>query len=201
MNSVMTLAVLDQNIYFAKGLTKALSAHFYARGIETRRVDEQHLHQADLVFQYVPSGSRSCFCHCAALAEARYPLYLALRRPENRRKRELHSSCQLESGIIYHDMSVAAVLRKVSLALEQRRSQPAQLCGSDEECVCPQYLLTQREREIMVCLRQEMRISDIARRLAISVKTASNHKMNVMRKMGFQRNSELYYWLRQGTMA
>ncbi|HEJ9095972.1 TPA: LuxR C-terminal-related transcriptional regulator [Serratia odorifera] len=53
----------------------------------------------------------------------------------------------------------------------------------------------------MVCLRQEMRISGIARRLAISVKTASNHKMNVMRKMGFQRNSELYYWLRQSTMA
>ena len=39
-------------------------------------------------------------------------------------------------------------------------------------------------------------MTQIARMLDISVKTVSNHKMSVMRKMGFRRNAELYGWLR-----
>ena len=58
-------------------------------------------------------------------------------------------------------------------------------------CVCQHRGLTLREQEIMRCMTREMGVTQIARMLDISVKTVSNHKMSVMRKMGFRRNAEL----------
>lgn len=201
MKSVMSLAIFDENSYFAEGLFSVLAAHFAALGIETHRVDRQHVHEADLIFHYFPFGNPSCFCHYASRIGASNPLYFALRRPENRRKRRFFPHCLSECGVIYHDMSRAAIVHKVTMALGQRQAEPNKLHHPVGDCSCLQHLLTQREQEIMLCMKQEMRISDIARSLDISVKTASNHKMSVMRKMGFQRNTELYCWLRQGIVA
>lgn len=47
-------------------------------------------------------------------------------------------------------------------------------------------------------LSWEMTPTAIARRLRVSIKTVSTHKRAVMRKMHFQRDAELYRWLRQG---
>lgn len=47
-------------------------------------------------------------------------------------------------------------------------------------------------------LAWEMPPTAIARYLALSVKTVSNHKQAAMRKLGFKRNVDLYHWLRQG---
>lgn len=197
MNRVMTLAVFDENAYFAKGLLKALMAYFDELGVETRSVDIQQACEADLVFQYLPPASMSCFCHFSVQERARNPLYFTLSRPENRRKRNQHPPCVQESGVIYHDMSVAAMLREVTIALEQRQTKTPVRYSSEEPCICQQHLLTQREHQILVCMKDEMGMTEIAEMLHISIKTVSHHKMNVMRKMGFQRNTELYGWLRQ----
>ena len=60
--------------------------------------------------------------------------------------------------------------------------------------------LTARERDILQGISKELTPSQIANKLSLSVKTVSTHKLTAMRKLGFKRNSELYYWLRQGRL-
>ncbi|CAE1140975.1 LuxR family transcriptional regulator [Serratia sp. Tan611] len=198
MNAVTTLAVLDDNRYFAGGLQKALTARFYAAGVETRVLEGPQAYLADLLFHYFPPGSPSCFCRYAEKRPSALPLYFAVRPPHGYGHADVRPDCRLQAGVIVQNMPIDDVLRQVENALLQRRIAPPVLPYVTEHCPCQRYALTVREREIMLCLRQEMRITEIARRLAISVKTASQHKINVMHKMGFQRNAELYDWLRQG---
>lgn len=47
-------------------------------------------------------------------------------------------------------------------------------------------------------IKQGEKVPIIAQSLGIGVKTVSSHKTRVMRKMGFERNNELYSWLRNG---
>ncbi|WP_442801773.1 response regulator transcription factor [Serratia rubidaea] len=196
MNAVTTLAVLDGNRYFAAGLQKALTARFYAAGVETRVLEGPQAYLADLLFHYFPPGSPSCFCRYAEKRPGAAPLYFAVRQAQGHDA--MRADCRLQAGVIVQNMPVAAALRQVENALLQRRISAPARPFVPEHCPCQRYALTEREREIMLCLRQEMRITEIARRLAISVKTASQHKINVMHKMGFRRNAELYDWLRQG---
>jgi DNA-binding NarL/FixJ family response regulator len=51
--------------------------------------------------------------------------------------------------------------------------------------------LSAREREIVQLLAEGNSNKDIARALAISVKTAETHRSNIMRKMGFDSLPEL----------
>jgi DNA-binding CsgD family transcriptional regulator len=159
-------------------------------------VDARQVHEADLVFCYFPPGVQSCFCHLSEAQPAgRKTLYFSLRTPEGRHKRTVGNRCSLEAGVIYHDMPLVSALYQVSAELERRSKWPGRLrCG--RSCVCQHRGLTLREQEIMRCMTREMGVTQIARMLDISVKTVSNHKMSVMRKMGFRRNAELYGWLR-----
>ncbi|WP_261161540.1 LuxR C-terminal-related transcriptional regulator [Serratia fonticola] len=47
-------------------------------------------------------------------------------------------------------------------------------------------------------MSEELTPDEIASKLSLNVKTVSTHKLTAMRKLGFKRNGELYYWLRQG---
>jgi DNA-binding CsgD family transcriptional regulator len=69
-----------------------------------------------------------------------------------------------------------------------------------KESACFNLKLTARERDILQGISRELTPSQIANKLSLSVKTVSTHKLTAMRKLGFKRNSELYYWLRQGRL-
>ncbi|MCL1029405.1 hypothetical protein KAJ71_10290 [Serratia sp. arafor3] len=65
---------------------------------------------------------------------------------------------------------------------------------------CISLRLTPRERDILQGISRELTPRQIANNLSLSVKTVSTHKLTAMRKLGFKRNSELYFWLRQGRL-
>lgn len=67
-----------------------------------------------------------------------------------------------------------------------------------KERACYRPTLTPRERDILQGICRELTPCQIANALSLNVKTVSTHKITAMRKLGFKRNSELYYWLRQG---
>ena len=64
-----------------------------------------------------------------------------------------------------------------------------QLCAAKEEA--PHLRLSYRERQVLDLLVAGHSVSDIARRLKISVKTASTHKTNMLEKMGLNGTAEL----------
>ncbi|AYZ32323.1 helix-turn-helix transcriptional regulator [Serratia sp. FDAARGOS_506] len=201
MNTMIKIALFDENRYFSAGWQAALALHFSTYGKRTLLLDAQQVHEADLVFCYFPPGVQSCFCHFfEAQAAGRKTLYFSLRTPEGRHKRTVGNRCSLEAGVIYHDTSLVSALYQVSAELERRSKWPGRP-GCGRSCVCQHRGLTLREQEIMRCMTREMGVTQIARMLDISVKTVSNHKMSVMRKMGFRRNAELYGWLRHSAVG
>jgi DNA-binding CsgD family transcriptional regulator len=61
--------------------------------------------------------------------------------------------------------------------------------------------ISRREREVLRAIAAEIPPALIAKRLKISIKTVSNHKLTAMRKLGFHRTHDLYYWLLQGGLG
>lgn len=60
-------------------------------------------------------------------------------------------------------------------------------------------LLTPREREIAVLIAQSYSSKEVAARLNISIKTAENHRANLMRKLGVRDVAGLVRFIvRQG---
>lgn len=51
--------------------------------------------------------------------------------------------------------------------------------------------LSERERQFLMYFAQGMRVTEIAKLLEVSTKSASTYKMRLMKKMGFSNNSEL----------
>ena len=64
-----------------------------------------------------------------------------------------------------------------------------QLCAAKEEA--PHLRLSYRERQVLDLLVAGHSVSDIARRLKISIKTASTHKTNMLEKMGLNSTADL----------
>ncbi|CAI1879581.1 Putative transcription factor YjjQ [Serratia quinivorans] len=200
MSSIMTIALSDKNTFFIKGLQDVLAQHFNSRGVLVRIVDIDQVSEADLVFRYFSPGNLSCFCQYELPPMGRKPLYFTLRQPDKRHSVTASARCVLESGVIRHDMPVSSALQVVIAGLERQRLWPLDSPSHKRSCGC-QRILTLREQEIMRCMKWELGVTQIAHMLDISVKTVSNHKMSVMRKMGFRRNAELYGWLRRSTRA
>lgn len=61
--------------------------------------------------------------------------------------------------------------------------------------------ISQREREVLLAIAAEIPPSQIAKRLNISAKTVSSHKLTAMHKLGFNRTHDLYHWLLQGGLS
>lgn len=61
MNTMIKIALFDENRYFSAGWQEALALHFSTYGKRTLLLDAQQVHEADLVFCYFPPGVQSCF--------------------------------------------------------------------------------------------------------------------------------------------
>ena len=57
------------------------------------------------------------------------------------------------------------------------------------------FSLTGREKEVLREIVTASPVARIAKKLCISNKTVSAHKMSAMRKLGFRKSQELYLWL------
>ncbi|WP_390903045.1 MULTISPECIES: response regulator transcription factor [Serratia] len=152
---------------------------------------------ADIVFKYFKPGSINCFRHYKTNNGTHTPLFFTLCLSDSQAQKKIHGdrdSCSLESGVIYQGLSINSCLYKIIMEINKQQKKVG-------VCSCRQLHLTLREQEIMKHLKQEMSTSKIADTLKISQKTVSNHKVRVMRKMGFRRNHELYQWLREETVT
>lgn len=73
----------------------------------------------------------------------------------------------------YHNDLVATVLRK---NVKEKRTRPRPLFQHVE--------LTEREREILLLICQELTMKEIGQRLFLSENTVRNHRVNIMEKVG-----------------
>jgi DNA-binding NarL/FixJ family response regulator len=114
-------------------------------------------------------------------------------------------------GFVVKQSDVADLLRAVRTVARGRRylgaplsDEPLEvwLARADRAAVDPYDTLTSREREILQLVAEGSSSTAIARRLAISARTAEAHRANVMRKLRLRNRAALIrYALSRGVLA
>ncbi|WP_411751851.1 response regulator transcription factor [Serratia sp. (in: enterobacteria)] len=197
MKSHIFVAIQDSNRFFALGIQYILQAYFQEKGCTWSLVPAASEIAIDLMVLAKPAGWAKQPC----------------------RLWEIPGSTLLGTIVVRENIIDRAKSAKPSegeLNVLGRREKPDALMCLLEEMYCQaclqpwesekqstdRYLqLTPRERQVLQWIRRELTPNQIANRLSLSVKTVSTHKLTAMRKLGFKRSSELYYWLLQGGLG
>ncbi|WP_260513513.1 response regulator transcription factor [Serratia fonticola] len=190
MTPHIVITIQDSNRYFALGIQHILQDYFLAKGCTWSFVPVAPGIAIDLMVCVNPFGWSSRFNS----------------RRENSQNRRVGT-------IIINDTAAANKIRQHELALLGRKERPDAVVRlvekmfeqasqssltDDMVSVCRHLHLTPRERDVLQGISQELTPDEIASKLSLNVKTVSTHKLTAMRKLGFKRNGELYYWLLQG---
>jgi DNA-binding NarL/FixJ family response regulator len=190
MTRTVTIAILDNNRYFAQGLEMLLNHHFTLRNVLVRFFPEQHSADATLLFQGSSINRSAQFCRQRHIMPSQRVISV---QDTSRASRQRRGHCLSEQGIIDCHTDVKALL----LDVERVLAQPLIIAPVGKCPRCAQTL-TQREYEILSTLSRMKCASRVARLMCLSPKTVSAHKRSAMRKLGFTRNIDLYYWLQNG---
>ncbi|MEX2944267.1 helix-turn-helix transcriptional regulator [Serratia fonticola] len=193
MLPTLTIMISDTNRYFASGLESMLRQYFANQGLAPRIFINDHRgYSADLVFQSVDIQQRSRFClYHHTLSKSKV---IVIQNSANTSFRQnVQPVCLYIKGMIYRGMARKEML----LEVERVWRLGAQISDRPN---CPRCgkALTLREKQVLLTIRDGMCLSKVARFLSLSPKTVSAHKRNAMSKLGLQRNSELFCWLRNG---
>ncbi|CAI1616822.1 helix-turn-helix transcriptional regulator [Serratia fonticola] len=193
MIPTLTIMISDTNRYFAKGLEAVLRQYFTNQGLTPRFFINDHRgYSADLIFQNVDTQHGAQFCqNHHTLAKSKV---IAIQDTANTCHRQrMLPACLYIQGMIHRDIDCEEMLLEV-----ERVWRFGAQTSDRPDCPCCGKALTLREKQVLSTIQHGMCLSQVARFLSLSPKTISAHKRNAMGKLGLQRNSELFYWLRNG---
>ncbi|MGP2980176.1 response regulator transcription factor [Serratia nevei] len=188
MKPHIDIVILDDNRYFAHGLEILLREHFVHKGWSVSILPKQLYTMANLIIQADKVTRPLQFCHVRKPGK-QHNIITIQQTPRLRRRLP---ACMSEHGIIRRRDSTEVILNLV----EQMSGGLAP--ESPHPCFHCSQALTPREWEVLYTIRRGLVPSQVAGCLNLSVKTVSAHKRAAMRKLGFQRNTELYLWLLRG---
>jgi DNA-binding CsgD family transcriptional regulator len=197
MKSHISVAIQDSNRFFALGIQHILQLYFQAKGCTWSLVPAVSEITIDLMVLAKPADWAKQPC-----------------RLWERQGSRLLGTIVVQENIIDCTKSTKPYEKELNI-LGRREKPDALMCLLEEmygqACLQPwaseklstdRYLqLTPRERQVLQGICRELTPNQIAKRLSLSVKTVSTHKLTAMRKLGFKRSSELYYWLLQGGLG
>ncbi|MFK3844013.1 MULTISPECIES: response regulator transcription factor [Serratia] len=188
MKPHIDIMILDEDRYFALGLEKLLQEHFMHKGWSVTFLPAKLYPMANLIIQAEKVPPPLQFCHFRK-PDKQHSIITIQQTPRLRRRLP---ACMSEHGVIRRSDSTEVVLHLIEQMFGGITTVSSHLCPH-----CSQTL-TPREWEVLYTIRLGMLPRQVAGCLNLSVKTVSAHKRAAMRKLGFQRNNELYQWLRQG---
>lgn len=189
MPQVLTIMILDSNLYFTKGLELLLTHYFERKGLATRYVTSAHPPQsADLIFQSIEKNDYTQIFRYTR-TRSKSAAITVQKRSNGLRYPSSSPKCLCCIGIVHRYADRKSLLLEVERVWEQKNQLKA---------LPPPQVLTVRERQILSYIQKAKGLSQVARVLSLSPKTVSSHKRKAMAKLGFRRNNELYSWLRHG---
>lgn len=193
MSCHINAVVLDDNNYFSQGIQLLLMRYITQKGWSVTFLPEKQRSQADLIIQADNYCHSMQFCYIrGGKAHCRVITIREVVRPNRRRP-----ACLSEHGVISRRDNSQTVLHQIEKMLALR-----QTVTLTEPQNCPRcsLTLTFRERQVLLAIGTGMTPNRVARHLKLHVKTISAHKLAAMSKLGFQRNIELYRWMRQNDL-
>lgn len=190
----ITVAIYDNNRFFALGVQHILRAYFTDRG-DTIKFTSSGKHAAvDLVVQ--AESAVGTLYPCRTLGHKWPPLtaVIVIQEPTKvRRKPKV--PCLSELGELTRRDTTVAIVRLVEKILVSSRHQRLKATDTCRRCM-PH--LTPREQAVLWGVSWGLTPASLADMLSLNSKTVSAHKRNAMRKLGLQSNNELCLWFRQG---
>lgn len=196
MKPYITVVIQDHNRFYVQGIQYLLQAYFTPSGMEVQFAAATASISADLVVCTEPIAGMAPLCRMRRHGwHGRASVIVVRESGKGWRRTPLR--CPSELGTLTRSDKPDALLRLVGKILDA----PGWGALSQATCKRCSPSLTWRERQVLRGLESEMSPERLASLLGLSPKTISTHKRNAMRKLGFRRNSELYYWLRQGGLG
>jgi DNA-binding CsgD family transcriptional regulator len=188
----IAIEIRDENVFFIQGLQKLLLHHFSVKGYVVHFISIASRIRADLLIQGRIAGRSLPFC--PPMLSGRMAV-ITVRDSWTQMSRFGLSACQRQRGVISRRDTPSVVMSVVDQAMMLQTAARGSASTRCEHCT---LMLTPREREVLHCIAEGMAPYRVGKTLDIAFRTVSTHKRAAMRKLGFQSNHELYYWLRQG---
>lgn len=196
MTQALTIAILDNNRYFAQGLEALLLHYFTLRRVPVRFLPERRSADATLLFQSNDIHRNTRFCR-QRNQNTQQQVIIVQDTPRPRPPVRLRTSCLSERGMIDRRIGVKALLLDVERVLLPDHEQHTGT-GAPRRCPRCSPTLTPRELQVLAIMEQGRLGQQAARLMNLSPKTISAHKCSAMSKLGFIRSTELYHWLQSG---
>ncbi|MEX2944471.1 response regulator transcription factor [Serratia fonticola] len=177
MNLPIIIALWDSDRFFLHAMRLILTQYFHAKNISVNFMSDDNNSLADLVVVTAHTSTQR--------GPKRYRNIIL-------QKNSIGMACHREAFCLNDTPdTVVHLLDKLFTSVDE-----------DLPLTIPDCLkISPREREVLRAIAAEIPPAQIARRLKISTKTVSNHKLTAMRKLGFHRTHDLYYWLLQGGLS
>lgn len=197
MKSCIRVMIDDDNLFFAQGVKLLLADFFSVNGCAVCFIDSYYGGEVDLLIQNQLTR-KSYACSRKTPFSYNYKVIITVRDP---RTWPFYSwqHCRNQVGVIKSRDTPADVIEVIERALMKLKNEtpgfPTVESGHSN------LALTPRESEVLRCIASGLIPNTVAKALSLSPKTVSAHKRAAMRKLGFQRNHELYCWLKQGGLG
>lgn len=198
MNKSLNIIIIDDDRFYTAGLAMVLAIYLKKQGQQAEFFSSHAFGKtADIVFQSIRCGTFTSFAS-SICAKNEKPEYVAIADRKDYHLQHLYRNVN-KSNILYRHHSVNQILQLVenvlfSLQRVSVKSQP----NTETALYAP---LTEREREILLQLKEGKTPACVASVLGIKEKTISSHKRAAMKKLNFKRTNELFHWMLQGGLA
>ncbi|MBB6117920.1 DNA-binding CsgD family transcriptional regulator [Rahnella inusitata] len=190
MKELLKISIVDKDNYFIQGLKVILRHHFTRQGVRVLFLPEKQSINANLLFQSNDISHSTLFCRDCPDGSLHQVIIIQEKTFSCCQSRDIRV-CLSEKSVINRRIGLRDLLQEVDRVLAPVKAHHKK-CG---RCTRP---LSERERQILLALGQEMRATQIAVMMNLSPKTVSTYKRNAMNKIGLTSNIALYHWLQKG---
>lgn len=185
--SQFNILILDDNRFFSQSLVTLLQTQCLQREATLTFLTRHNAHRADLMILSDEIPPQMWMYHVITMNTKSAVILIRDAAQRSFVPRIVH-----ETGILWRRDSAHTTLQLIEQVLINQSGRPSTDIQFNFSA------LTFREYQVLSVPAQGAQPAQVASQLGLSIKTISAHKCNVMRKFGFTRNQELYYWLRQG---
>lgn len=176
MKTSITIALHDTNIFFVQGMRHILDDYFLAKGMTVRFTPANNGLRANLMVNSAfPWGGEKKIIKMTVIHE------------------QFWGDCLYLQGTINRNEKPAAIVNLLDKLLTPAG---AHILQSEISLI----RFTSREQDVLIKIAAQLPLSQIARKMQLSVKTVSSHKHSAMRKLQLTSNQELYDWMLQSGM-
>jgi DNA-binding NarL/FixJ family response regulator len=199
----MRIFLADDHALFRSGLRRILEDEFPDAEIEEASSSQETLTKlraagADILILDIAMGDRNSLHALPEIRALQPSMPVLILSMYNERQFVVHALRAGASGYLTKEHAPDELIRAIRAILSGRRyigeslaEQIADHLAAGDTSRLPHDLLSTREHEVLLLIASGLALSEIARKLALSVKTVSTYRTRILEKMEMHSNADL----------